>query len=65
MEGTAKALGDTAAIKALKEGEEHGLKDYREVVGDVNPDARQIILADLIPAQERHIQQLAALLEQR
>jgi len=65
VEGTAKALGDKAAIKALKEGEEHGLKDYREAVDDVNPDARQIIVADLIPAQERHIQQLGLLLADR
>ncbi|MGQ0640666.1 MAG: DUF2383 domain-containing protein [Gemmatimonadaceae bacterium] len=62
VEGTAKAFGDKAAIKALKEGEEHGLKDYKEAVDDVDSGARQIIVADLIPAQERHIQQLAVLL---
>ena len=64
VEGTAKSLGDKAAIKALKEGEEHGLKDYREAVDDVEPSIRQIIVADLIPAQERHIQQLDTLLAQ-
>ena len=66
VEGTAKALGDKAAIKALKEGEEHGLKDYRAAVDDddVDPNTRQIIVGDLIPAQERHIQQLETLLAQ-
>ena len=64
VEGTAKTLGGKAAIKALKEGEEHGLKDYREAVDDVDPASRQIIVADLIPAQERHIQQLDLLLKQ-
>jgi uncharacterized protein (TIGR02284 family) len=64
VEGTAKAFGDKAAIKALKEGEEHGLKDYKEAVDDVDPIARQIIASDLIPAQQRHIQQLDVLLAQ-
>ena len=64
VEGTAKSLGDKAAIKALKEGEEHGLKDYRAAVDDVDPNTRQIIVGDLIPAQERHIQQLETLLAQ-
>ena len=65
VEGTAKTLGDKAAIKALKEGEEHGLKDYEEALDDVDPATRQVIVADLIPAQQRHIQQLDALLEKR
>ncbi|MEW5918763.1 MAG: DUF2383 domain-containing protein [Gemmatimonadota bacterium] len=64
VEGTAKAFGDAAAIKALKEGEEHGLKDYRESVDDVDAATREIIVADLIPAQQRHIQQLDGLLGQ-
>ncbi len=65
VEGTAKVLGDTLAIKALKEGEEHGLKDYREAVDDVDAGSREIIVSDLIPAQERHIQQLNSLLAQQ
>ncbi len=65
VEGTAKALGDKSAIKALKEGEEHGLKDYEEAVDDVDPTTRQLIVADLIPAQQRHIQVLDTLLQNR
>jgi len=64
VEGTAKSLGDKTAIKALKEGEEHGLKDYRAAVDDVDASTRQIILGDLIPAQERHIQLLDTLIAQ-
>src|SRR5438093_12948373 len=30
VEGTAKLLGDDAALKALKEGEEHGVKEYED-----------------------------------
>ena len=32
VEGTAKLLGNKAALKALKEGEEHGLKEYEEAL---------------------------------
>jgi uncharacterized protein (TIGR02284 family) len=64
VEGTAKAFGEAAAIKALKEGEEHGLKDYRAAVDDLDPNTRHIIVGDLIPAQQRHIQQLDSLLAQ-
>ena len=65
VEGTAKAFGDAAALKALKEGEEHGLKDYDAALDRVDPATREIIAADLIPAQQRHIQVLDSLLEAR
>ena len=34
VEGTAKLFGNKAALKALKEGEEHGLKDYQDALED-------------------------------
>jgi rhodanese-related sulfurtransferase len=34
VEGAAKALGTDAALKALKEGEEHGIKAYEDALGD-------------------------------
>lgn len=64
VEGSAKALGDAAALKALKEGEEHGLKDYESALKNVDANSQRLI-ADFIPAQRRHIQQLDALLSQR
>jgi uncharacterized protein (TIGR02284 family) len=65
VEGTAKAFGEQSALKALKEGEEHGLKDYEEALDDVDVTSRQVIAGDLIPAQQRHIQILDSLLEKR
>jgi uncharacterized protein (TIGR02284 family) len=65
VEGTAKAFGEKAALKALKEGEEHGLKDYQEALDDVDSSARQVIAGELIPAQQRHIQVLDSLLTKR
>lgn len=55
VEGTAKLFGDASALKALKEGEEHGLKDYREALDDVDQPARVLITNRLIPNQFRHI----------
>jgi uncharacterized protein (TIGR02284 family) len=43
IEGTAKTLGDKAAVAALEEGEDHGLKDYKSDVDDVDPQCRQIV----------------------
>lgn len=55
VEGTAKLLGDASALKALKEGEEHGLKDYEEALRDVDEGSRALLMSRLIPAQRRHI----------
>ena len=54
IEGAASLFGDASALKALKEGEEHGLKDYRDALDSVDPAARRLISESLIPAQERH-----------
>src|SRR5689334_18144814 len=37
VEGTMNIFGDASALKGLKEGEEHGLKDYQAGVDDVDP----------------------------
>ena len=58
VEGTAKIFGDTSALKALKEGEEHGLKDYGEALDDLDEPARTLIRDRLIPAQQRHVELL-------
>jgi uncharacterized protein (TIGR02284 family) len=55
VQGVAKLFGDASALKALKEGEEHGLKDYREALDDVDEASRTLITVRLIPNQQRHI----------
>src|SRR5439155_13227634 len=54
VEGTAKVFGDKAAIAALEEGEDHGLKDYRrELEGrDLDPQSRSLLIGQLLPAQQ-------------
>lgn len=55
-EGTAKLFGNTAALKALKEGEEHGLKEYQDALesDDLAADCRDLVRT-LIPKQRQHI----------
>jgi hypothetical protein len=61
-QGTANLFGDAASLKSLKEGEEHGLKDYREGADDVDAASAQLIENQLIPAQQRHINLLDQLI---
>lgn len=63
VQGTMSLFGgDLGAIKALKEGEEHGLKDYEEAIADVDGASAQMISNQFIPAQQRHINLLDQLL---
>lgn len=64
VEGTATLFGDTAALKGLKEGEEHGLKDYQEALNDKNlPADCQALIRGLMAKQQEHISVLDRLLE--
>ncbi|NUO53704.1 MAG: DUF2383 domain-containing protein [Polyangiaceae bacterium] len=56
VEGGAVALGDKVAIAALEEGEDHGLKDYRGDLDDLDTSARQLVERELLPRQiETHL----------
>jgi uncharacterized protein (TIGR02284 family) len=56
-------FGNNSALKALKEGEEHGLKDFQDALDDVDADSMDLIRNQLIPAQQRHIRTLDTLME--
>lgn len=62
VQGTMNLFGDTSSLKALKEGEEHGLKDYQAAVTDVDATTAQLINNQFIPAQQRHINLLDQLI---
>lgn len=53
VEGGAKAFGERAAIAALEEGEDHGLKLYRDDLDKLDAMARVFVETDLLPAQEQ------------
>lgn len=65
IEGAAKLLGQTAALKALKEGEEHGVREYEEALEDENLDSesRVLINATLLPKARRHVQAVDRLMK--
>jgi uncharacterized protein (TIGR02284 family) len=62
VQGTANLFGDESALKSLKEGEEHGLKDYREGLDDIDAASAELVQNQLIPAQQRHINLLDQLI---
>jgi len=51
--GGAKLFGETAAVAALEEGEDHGLKDYRGDFKDLSPATKQLVATKLLPEQQR------------
>jgi len=53
VEGTAKLFGNHAAISALEEGEDHGLKDYEKGLDDLSADVRAYIEQHVLPEQQR------------
>lgn len=55
VQATMSLFGDASSLKALKEGEEHGLHDYNNALGSVDSTSRQLIQNQLIPQQQRHI----------
>lgn len=62
--GTAKAIGNETALKALKEGEKHGVDEYVEVLNDnqVPVVAKNLIKDKLLPQQKEHIVNLDKLI---
>jgi uncharacterized protein (TIGR02284 family) len=63
VQGTMNLLGDRSALKSLKEGEEHGLKDYQAGLEDVDASSQQLVENQLIPQQQRHINLLDQLID--
>lgn len=53
IEGGAAIFGDSAAVSAIEEGEDHGLKDYRGDLEDLSPAARQFVATKLLPEQTK------------
>ena len=62
VEAAASLFGDKAALKALKEGEQHGLKQYEESSEEIDMTTAQLVSSELIPAQRLHIELLDRLI---
>ncbi len=62
--GAAKLAGNKASLKSLLEGEEHGLKEYEEVLKmNLAPEERDLVERDLKPALKQHIAELKRMIE--
>lgn len=53
VEGGAKVFGKAAAIAALEEGEDHGLKQYREDLPKLDGDTRSALETQLLGRQQQ------------
>jgi uncharacterized protein (TIGR02284 family) len=67
VEGTAKLFGNTAALKALKEGEEHGVNSYENALEDEDlpAECRTLVTGKLLPQTRQHIAALDAIMDQQ
>jgi len=62
--GTSKLIGESTALKALKLGEEHGLKNYEKMLtsDELSAGQKLEIRNQFIPRQKRHIEGINAIL---
>ncbi len=65
VEGSAKLLGTSVAISALKQGELLGIGDYESAIKEdfLKPECRLLISKDLLPACEGHVDRLENILD--
>jgi len=61
VEGGAKTFGERSAVAALEEGEDHGLKLYRDDLEKLDMTTRQFVESDLLPAQQQTHQYMSTL----
>jgi rubrerythrin len=56
----ASIMGNATAIKALSQGEQHGIDEYKEALEDktLSPELKQAIKTEMLPTQEKHIETL-------
>jgi bacterioferritin (cytochrome b1) len=60
---TADLFGDVASLNMLKEGEEHGLRDYETGYNAMDATSAILLREELIPGQQRHIDLLGQLIQ--
>jgi len=61
VEEAAVALGPSPAVRALVQGEEHGLRDYRADLDKLDPAARRLVESVVMPAQVETYRAVSAL----
>lgn len=61
---TRSFIGNDGALKALKDGEEHGIEEYEEALEDesIPKELKQAIKTDMMPKQKKHMESLNKLI---
>jgi hypothetical protein len=54
--------GEVGSLRALREGEEHGQRDYETALNDVDDVTAQLIQNRLLPTQQQHLATLDRML---
>ncbi|HET6584916.1 MAG TPA: DUF2383 domain-containing protein [Nannocystaceae bacterium] len=67
VEGVAKLFGNTAALRALHEGEEHGIKEYERAMEKewLDTEVKSLIVSELLPKCRSHIFALERVIERQ
>lgn len=67
VEGVAKLFGNATALKALEEGEQHGIKEYERAMEKdwLDPELRSLIVSELLPKCRSHVFTLQRLMERQ
>ncbi|HSP18042.1 MAG TPA: DUF2383 domain-containing protein [Myxococcaceae bacterium] len=53
VQGGGNLLGEKTALKALEEGEDHGLADYRRDIAELDGETRTWVESNILPKAER------------
>jgi rubrerythrin len=62
--GAARLFGDRSALKALKEGEESGIKHYRQILDDSSvPSDLRSEVTTLMQRSQEHVRQLDQMMD--
>jgi bacterioferritin (cytochrome b1) len=61
VEGGAKLFGEKAAVAALEEGEDHGMRLYRNELDGVDLGTRDLVERILLPEQDRTHRTMSAI----
>lgn len=62
--GGAKLMGNETALKAVIQGEEHGITEYKEALEDdtIKSELKQAIRTQFLPKQQEHIKTIKSMM---
>jgi len=62
--GEENTIGVATALAALRQGEEHSINEFEDTLRheDINPDSKNLIRSQLLPAGRKHVAELNRLM---